>query len=149
VNIDIPRTHGSYCLLLFLQRKTTVIVGKLGDIDFKKGYYLYMGSAFGPGGLQARLQRHMADTKSLRWHIDYLRTEAVIRAIWMERGGQNMEHQWARYLLAQGALCFPVEHFGSSDCRCRSHLFYFKKRPCFETILPTSNLVEMKITKKN
>jgi Uri superfamily endonuclease len=47
------------------------------SIILPAGRYLYCGSAKGPGGLKARLSRHMRRGKSVRWHIDRL-TEGVL-----------------------------------------------------------------------
>lgn len=49
---------GTYALLLKLDKQERITVGKLGTFDLPAGYYLYVGSALGPGGLRARLTRH-------------------------------------------------------------------------------------------
>lgn len=125
----LPPRQGSYGLVLYLARKTQVTIGKLGNMAFSKGYYLYLGSAFGPGGLRARLGHHLAISKRLHWHIDYLRAAAGVKAIWMVDNQDNLEHIWARQLLAAHNEAVPVKKFGCSDCHCISHLFYFRKRP--------------------
>ena len=48
-------TKGAYALVLHLERKEEITVGRLGTFAFPAGYYLYAGSALGPGGLEARL----------------------------------------------------------------------------------------------
>jgi len=90
---------------------------------FAKGYYVYVGSAFGPGGIRARLGRHLSDNKTQRWHIDFLRahTEPVKYVIAPEK---RLEHVWANELAQRNAASMPVTGFGSSDCRCTSHLFF-------------------------
>jgi len=55
---------GTYALLLKLDKQERITVGRLGTFDFPAGYYLYVGSALGPGGLQARLARHRRDNES-------------------------------------------------------------------------------------
>jgi len=46
----------------------------VGDkLDLLPGYYIYIGSAFGPGGVRARMLRHLRADKPKHWHIDYLR----------------------------------------------------------------------------
>ena len=41
----------------------------------------------------------------------------------------NYEHIWAQQLLVANDDAVAVKQFGCSDCRCISHLFYFRKRP--------------------
>ncbi|MFN8566835.1 MAG: DUF123 domain-containing protein [Kouleothrix sp.] len=49
-------------------------IGRLGCYCFTAGYYLYVGSAFGSGGITARLAHHQHRPKPLAaTHIDYLR----------------------------------------------------------------------------
>ncbi|HHO76762.1 MAG TPA: DUF123 domain-containing protein [Deltaproteobacteria bacterium] len=45
--------------ILLLARSTMIQVGKLGSFIFPAGHYAYIGSAFGSGGLHARIQRHI------------------------------------------------------------------------------------------
>ena len=55
---------GTYALVLQLERQEEIAIGKLGTFTFPAGYYLYVGSALGPGGLEARLARHRPSTSS-------------------------------------------------------------------------------------
>jgi Uri superfamily endonuclease len=131
----IPKSSGTYVLILRLSARRVIQVGKLGANDFPTGYYLYVGSAFGPGGLAARLGRHLKpdqETKPVHWHIDYLRRWAPIVAIWFGEQQVRREHDWAT-LIGQlpGSDC-PAPRFGASDCRCRSHLFHFAQLPAVE-----------------
>jgi Uri superfamily endonuclease len=67
-------------LVLRLDTPQTIAIGRLGSIDFPVGWYLYVGSAHGPGGLHARLARHrrrLGGTKRAHWHVDYLREHAA------------------------------------------------------------------------
>jgi Uri superfamily endonuclease len=57
-------------------------VGKLGILNGRSGYYVYIGSAFGPGGLQARVRRHLKAVSCLHWHIDYVRQILPIVEVW-------------------------------------------------------------------
>ncbi len=41
-------------------------MGRLGRFDIIPGYYAYVGSAFGSGGLPARLGHHLKSTADLR-----------------------------------------------------------------------------------
>jgi Uri superfamily endonuclease len=69
---------GTYVLLLYLAENRTITVGKLGTFDFPMGWYTYIGSAFGAGGLVARLKHHLQPGDRPHWHIDYLRREAQV-----------------------------------------------------------------------
>ena len=57
---------GSYVLVLHISR-----VAQLGAHGSKAGFYCYADSARGPGGLRARLSRHLRQHKKPHWHIDY------------------------------------------------------------------------------
>lgn len=46
---------GTYILILSSPARSTIDVGRLGRMTLAHGYYLYVGSAFGPGGLRARI----------------------------------------------------------------------------------------------
>jgi Uri superfamily endonuclease len=107
----------------------TIEVGRLGRFLFSQGYYLYAGSARGPGGLSARLGRHLAGDKPLWWHIDYLRQQADVHGIWIASGSRNLEHRWARFLAASGDASMPAPGFGASGCSCPTRLFYFRRPP--------------------
>jgi Uri superfamily endonuclease len=114
---------GSYLLLLKVTQLTKVQVGKLGELSINPGFYVYSGSAFGPGGLGARVGRHLRPHKKLRWHIDYLR-QCVEDVVAYYQTGARSECLFANELkLAGGEI--PMKGFGSSDCKCESHLIYF------------------------
>ena len=110
-----------------LPDRESVAIGALGAIDLPKGVYLYFGSAFGPGGLRARMGRHLREEKVCRWHVDYLRPHVRMREIWYQTMARR-ECQWARHaLLMHGAD--SVCSFGASDCGCPAHLVRFKALP--------------------
>ena len=62
---------GTYVLIISATRKINLRVGQAGQISVRPGYYMYAGSARGPGGLRARVLRHIKTTKRCHWHIDY------------------------------------------------------------------------------
>ncbi|MCW8860239.1 MAG: GIY-YIG nuclease family protein [Deltaproteobacteria bacterium] len=123
-----PAERGSYLLWMYLARGQEMGIGGLGLHEFRRGWYAYCGSAFGPGGLRARLNHHLKEAQRPHWHIDYLKEAAEIRAVWICRG-VNSEHDWSRRLLTLAAAQIPLSGFGSSDCNCRSHLVYLPRRP--------------------
>jgi len=114
---------GTYALILRSRSKATTQVGRWGRIDVEAGYYVYIGSAFGPGGVQARVSRHFRKEKRRHWHIDYLREFVSPIGAWYSHDGQRLEHIWARLLSDMSGMS-SIGRFGSSDCNCQSHLFY-------------------------
>ena len=120
--------HGTYLLLLECSNEAELSIGKLGKMNTEPGYYLYVGSAFGPGGIQVRINHHMQIAERPHWHIDYLRTAAVLVNAWCVYGSRY-EHEWSRSLSKSEAATVPLKGFGSSDCECATHLFYFKRKP--------------------
>jgi Uri superfamily endonuclease len=83
---------GTYALLLSSAADGVIRVGRLGDLRLQPGFYVYVGSALGPGGVRARLAHHMR-------------------------------------LAEMKATSVPLAGFGSSDCDCETHLFFFKRHP--------------------
>lgn len=120
---------GTYVLILNLRRPMGIRIGCLGRFQFPAGWYAYVGSARGPGGLAARLARHLRSPKPLRWHVDYLRPHAQPVEIWHAAGSQKKECDWAQALSRLPGALTPVPRFGASDCRCISHLVCFPAPP--------------------
>ena len=106
----------TYCLITFFSGDKNIKIGKLGKINFKKGYYIYVGSA--PS--LARIERHYRRKKRVKWHIDHLLKKARIIGFSLSR---KKECGVARKLSKNFS---SISRFGSSDCKCRSHLFYSK-----------------------
>ncbi len=119
---------GTYALVLRSDTSVRVPVGRWGRLDVHPGYYMYVGSAFGPGGLLARVSRHCRKTKAKHWHIDYLREYVCITAVWYSQAQVRIEHRWARALV-ELVQVEPIMGFGSSDCNCASHLFFASQEP--------------------
>ena len=132
---NFPKLKGSYALILGPYRKGaagSVAIGRLGTLALQWGYYLYVGSAFGSGGLAARLKHHLHSTARPHWHIDYLKEHLAPVEVWVTTDPVSQEHRWARLLLENPHSTAPLAGFGSSDCECASHLFFFTELPCFE-----------------
>lgn len=127
----IPRTGGTYALLLHLSDDTSITIGRLGTFTFSRGWYVYVGSAFGPGGLAGRLSHHLRPAAKPHWHIDYLRRHAVVRECWLLADPHSFEHAWAERLLRLPGASVAVPRFGASDCRCPAHLVGCDARPDF------------------
>jgi Uri superfamily endonuclease len=106
----------------------------LGDFEFPPGYYVYLGSALGPGGLKARVGRHLRAGKKLKWHLDYISSVFHPVALRCELSTVSLECEWAAKL-ADGGGGVIAPGFGSSDCSCPSHLLFFNKNnPHFGSI---------------
>ena len=117
------RVKGSYVLLVELTTGKDIFVGKLGCVSFPKASYAYVGSAM--NGLRARLARHLRRKKKLHWHIDYLLKEAEVEEIILCPGEERVECSLAQALAGKFQ---SVPGFGSSDCKCRSHLYFASEK---------------------
>jgi len=117
--------NGIYQLLIYMPQKKSITIGKKGIFQFPKGYYVYTGSA--KNGLKSRIQRHLRKNKKKFWHIDYLLQYSNIKDVIMHV--KKSECHWNNRLLELAESEVLVNGFGSSDCKCRTHLLYFKKKP--------------------
>jgi Uri superfamily endonuclease len=122
--------RGTYALLLHLSAPQNVAVGALGALSFPSGWYVYLGSARGPGGLPARLARHRRrGDKRHHWHIDYLRAVTTLVEVWTSTCETQHECDWATAAAAMSSASIIAPRFGASDCQCASHFFHFSLRP--------------------
>ena len=119
----LRRAPGVYSLLLRVPRSAVVSVGRLGEITFARGWYLYTGSAM--AGLGPRIARHLEREKPLRWHIDCLRQVAEPRWVHVIMTTDRIECECSRAALACPGAVIAAPGFGSSDCGCPSHLVRF------------------------
>jgi Uri superfamily endonuclease len=133
--MNIQAHSGTYALILSSQSRQTVQVGSLGRLDLKPGFYVYIGSAFGPGGLKARLGHHLKVSSRPRWHIDYLRPLTNVSDLWFTYDPARWEHQWADLMSQKMHGLIQMPGFGSSDCACLSHLFHFPTPPSGRTFI--------------
>ena len=119
-----PILPGTYVLGLHLREDREVTVGRFGTFAFSAGLYAYVGSACGPGGLRARLERHWRGPRRSHWHVDYLRHVASLQwVIWQT--APELECSWSQTLAALPGAFAPVPGFGATDCPhgCPAHLF--------------------------
>lgn len=124
---NLPPDPGTYILVLSLLKTHSIVVGKLGALHFLPGWYAYVGSAMGPGGVAARVNRHLKIEKKAHWHIDYLRPCTHVIGSIVATGKLKKEHRWASHLTQSPFSGKPIKGFGCTDCRCRAHLFYFRQ----------------------
>ena len=120
---------GTYALVMRCFSDQRIEIGKLGQLHLRTGFYVYVGSAFGPGGLKARIAHHAKISERPHWHIDYLRPALDLSEIWFTHDSRHREHQWAGVLASLSGAAIPISGFGASDCRCNSHLFFFNSPP--------------------
>ena len=120
---------GTYALVMRCSSDQQVAVGKLGRLQLRPGFYVYVGSAFGPGGLKARIAHHMKITEKPHWHIDYLGSILHLNEAWYTYAAERNEHQWADTFRSLRGATIPINGFGASDCNCISHLFAFTNLP--------------------
>uniref|UniRef100_A0A7V5K2G2 DNA/RNA nuclease SfsA n=1 Tax=Thermodesulfobacterium geofontis TaxID=1295609 RepID=A0A7V5K2G2_9BACT len=116
---------GIYLLVFKIKNKEKLKIGNLGERIFKKGFYVYVGSAM--NSLSKRINRHLRKNKKLKWHIDYLLQKGEnLKAIPI-RSFEKRECEIAKDLSLISQEIIP--DFGASDCKCKSHLFYFSYNP--------------------
>jgi sugar fermentation stimulation protein A len=113
------KDRGSYLLILSLKRKRKTNVGKLGKVSFRKGFYIYVGSAM--ANLSKRMERHRHLRKQHHWHIDELRAVAEFHSALAIRSSDRLECEIAKAM--SRITEWSVPGFGSTDCSCKSHLF--------------------------
>lgn len=110
---------GSYILVIELKENKRIQVGKLGNISFKKGFYVYVGSAL--NGLEQRISRHLRSNKKMHWHIDHLLQYANVINVFYKESNKREECNIAKKL---DKKLSSIPGFGCSDCKCKTHLFY-------------------------
>jgi Uri superfamily endonuclease len=120
------KVSADYLLIIYMEEDISVDVGSLGTIQFQKGSYLYTGSA--KAGLWGRVKRHLGSPEKIRWHIDRLTSLSNRKSVWWKHHRDNGECRAASILQAKYK---NIDGFGSSDCKCPSHLFYAGKEPAF------------------
>ena len=116
---------GTYQLLMEMSVDTGLRIGKLGLLQFPKGYYLYTGVH--RTALVNRVMRHLSPSKKTHWHIDYLTTHpaALIHKIILypdDFGECRINREFAQF----SSAVFLHPDFGSSDCvnKCPAHLLF-------------------------
>ncbi|RSK27306.1 GIY-YIG nuclease family protein [Bacillus sp. HMF5848] len=118
---SINETHTIYAVYIHINKDMKIVVGKLGECFFKKGTYIYVGSA--KRNIKARINRHIMQDKKLRWHIDYLRKYGSINKI-VTYDSSLSECERCIQILEKYKGELPIKGFGSSDCKCNSHLIF-------------------------
>ena len=114
---------GIYILIIDIDKNLATKTGTLGRIEFTKGLYAYVGSA--QNNLEKRVLRHLSKHKKIKWHIDYLfnNSHTRILKVFYKKANKTQECKTAKNINNFGS---PINGFGSSDCKCKSHLFKIK-----------------------
>ena len=133
---------GSYVLIIELPKAQTITIGRLGTTRFQCGYYAYVGSAM--NGFKSRLNHHLRRNKKPHWHIDYLLEKAYLSEIILYEAKDRAECAIAQILSHQFG---SVLGFGSSDCRCQSHLFFTTDQMKAVIIAALDSLPEKEVIK--
>jgi sugar fermentation stimulation protein A len=101
-------------------------IGSLGEILFRPGYYVYVGSA--KRGLEKRLLRHMRKKKKKHWHLDYIFPYKMeLGKTYRIRTIKALEFPLAQKFCSTAPGM--IYGFGSSDSPAASHLFYYPDNP--------------------
>jgi Uri superfamily endonuclease len=129
--VSVDACSGTYALVFACAAPVHLTVGRLGPVSLVPGYWIYVGSAFGPGGLRSRLTHHLKPSARPHWHLDYIKGALRAVDIWATTDPVKREHEWAGIIAAMKGASLPVAGFGATDCGCRSHLIHFSRHPGF------------------
>jgi len=121
-----PAPARLYIVFVRVPRRTTLVVGSLGAVTLERGWYAYVGSA--SRGREARVARHLAAEKPLRWHADYLTSAFPPDRAWLVDGAAG-ECELAGALAALPGAERRPRRFGAGDCCCAGHLVRLPRRP--------------------
>jgi Uri superfamily endonuclease len=115
---------GTYVLILKLEKESIIKVGALGMRTFKIGFYAYIGSAFGRGGLKARISRY-SKVRRQRWHVDCILDSMETIEVWAIPNTRIEEE-----LAGDAIKVFDcIKGFGCTDKRGDiSHLLYLSNK---------------------
>jgi len=122
-----PTGTGTYALALYLTAPATINIARFGAAMFPAGWMIYVGSAFGSGGLRARVGRHLRRSAQPHWHIDWLLPHVCVVGYWCSSSPVRLECEWSAALLNLRDTFIPLKKFGASDCHagCAAHLIAF------------------------
>jgi Uri superfamily endonuclease len=131
--MELPEDKGTYILIVAVAEMKRLEIGRLGVFDLVPGFYAYVGSAFGAGGIRARVGHHLESVAAPHWHIDHLLRFATPVEVWFALADRRLEQDWAELLANAPGFHTPIPRFGSSDYRRSraTHLFHAKRRPSF------------------
>ncbi len=116
----LPAGPGAYALLIVLPGPVEMSLRGRPTV-VRAGRYIYCGSANGPGGIRARVARHLRRDKNLHWHVDHLTITGTVEAVVAAPGASECDLMARAAALPHAEIAEPG--FGSSDCpSCPAHL---------------------------
>lgn len=124
---------GIYALVIKVPHSLQVDIGVTKDVRFRKGEFVYVGSAQGEGStnLENRLKRHFSKKKKIHWHIDYLLdNQVILQDAVLAITDDKMECELVKSLIRTNYFEWGPSGFGASDCksRCISHLLSYSMK---------------------
>ncbi len=127
---------GTYVVLLHAPAAGVMRLGRHGTFRLPAGHLLYVGTAFGAGGVLSRTDRHVLGTGPRLWQLDDLRGFAAPVARWWTHHPSPLEHAWARAAADLPGCLGVAPGAGGTDCHstgdrrvCPAHLFAFAAPP--------------------
>ncbi len=135
---NIPESKGTYILVIEVVNDINIKIGCLGKRKLERGVYVYIGSARGPGGLKARIYRHLKLNKRIKWHIDYLTVNPKVRikAVFYLKSKDLLESIVANKLLSNNFFKGVIKGFGCTDRRNNyTHLYKLKNKSSIEELM--------------
>jgi len=132
------KDKGIYVLIIRCDKEQSIEVGALGKVSFKPGFYAYIGSAM--NGLEGRIKRHLSPPgkKKRHWHIDYLLEKGKVVDVFFKVIGKKNECEVANKLKNSRE---GIPGFGCSDCKCKSHLIFSKRKKVIVEVLKSAGFV--------
>ncbi len=134
MGMDLPDRSGTYILIVRVEQAIHVTLGRLGDFELVPGYYLYVGSACGEGGIRDQIDLYRQFPHEPTSHVDILLSHAELVEVWYSESNRRLAGEWAELLATVPGLRQPLRRFGSSEYHRShiNHLFYSKKAPRFQ-----------------
>ena len=112
--MDLLDEKGTYVLIASVPRVKRISLGQLGRFEIVPGFYAYVGSAFGAGGLCARIGHHLESTDAPHWHLDYLLQVAKPVEVCYTTADPKIEHCWADLLENAAQFRISIPNTGSA-----------------------------------
>ena len=123
----IPRSPGTYIVLMTLEQTAEISVRQDRVWTLEPGLYAYVGSA--RAGIEERVRRHRRlgenKTGKCHWHVDYLLVHPQIRLVGETTLAGARECAISHQIASRKGTTAPVQGFGSTDCshKCKAHLY--------------------------